>query len=464
MATDLELAITTLLLKKPYYDKCWAYYDGDQPLVYSRDRLKDIFKNLDANFSENWCAVVIDSLNDKLQLQRITVADNDELTQRLNELLQASELAQESSMVHLAVAVTGESYVIAWKDSDGEEGAETVAPEFYYNDPRQCHVFYDANHPRVKRFAAKTWLGDDGYRYLTLYYPDRFEYYRTSKPVVTDLTITETIGDVGNYWKNLVEYGEEGSWKVENPFGEIPVFHFYRTRRKNIGELKNIIPIQDGVNKLVADMMVAAEYGAFPQRWAISQGDPGPLQNAPNKVWQFPASEEGGQQTNVGQFPATDLKNYLDAIEKKTTTIGIISRTPKHYFFTQGGDPSGESLIAMEAPLNRKAQKYIDTLTSPYTELAAFLLKLDGTEVDPNAIIPHFDKPETVQPYTGALIRKENTAAGIPLVTQLRQEGWTDEELAQLEADQQAVATQQRETLAAAMVERERNFDQGNNA
>jgi hypothetical protein len=227
-----------------------------------------------------------------------------------------------------------------------------------------------------------------------------------------------------------------------------------------MGELKNIIPIQDGVNKLISDMMVSAEFGAFPQRWVISQGDPGQLQNAPNKVWAFPAGDEGGQQTSVGQFAATDLKNFLDAIEKKTTTIGIISRTPKHYFFTQGGDPSGESLIAMEAPLNRKAQKYIDGLTTPWSELGRFLLKLDGTEVDDNAVIPHFDKPETVQPLTGAEIRKKNVESGIPLITQLRSEGYTDEELEQLAKDQAAAAAQQRATLAQAMTDAQRTFDQ----
>jgi hypothetical protein len=461
MATDLELAVTTLLLKSPKYDKYWSYFDGDQPLVYSRERLREIFKNLDANFNENWCAVVIESLTDKIQLQRITIADNEVATKRLDDIMKASELASESSEVHLAVAVTGESYVIAWKDGVEDEEGNVVGgePEFYYNDPRLCHMFYESAHPRVKRMACKMWLGDDGYRYLTLYYPDRLEYYRTSNPVVTDLTVAETIGDIGSYWKSFEVYGSDAN----NPYGEIPVFHFYRTRRKCTGELKNIIPIQDGVNKLVSDMMVSAEFGAFPQRWVISQGDPGQLQNAPNKVWQFPAADEEGQPVSVGQFPATQLSNFLDAIEKKTTTIGIISRTPKHYFFTQGGDPSGESLIAMESPLNRKAQKYIDTLTSPWSELGRFLLKLDGLDVEKNAIIPHFDKPETVQPYTASLIRKENTQAGIPLITQLRWEGYTEEEIAQLEADQKAAQAAERASLAQAMVDQQRNFDQGGN-
>lgn len=445
MATDLELAVTTLLIKKERYDRYFDYYKGDQPLLYTRDKLRDIFKNLDANFTENWCAVVVDSTTDRIQLRRITVAKNDKATARLDTLLTSSNLLIESKSVHKAAVVVGESYVIVWKDDDATE------PEGYYQDPRNVHIFYEPAKPRVKRFACKWWLGEDRYRYLTLYYPDRLEYYRSNRKVrSTEVVSAET------YPKTFERYDEN----AENPYGEIPVFHFRRDPEEITSELKNIVPIQDAVNKLNADMMIAAEFGAFPQRWTISQGDPGVLMTGPGKIWNIPAGEGEGQNTSVGQFPATDLSNYISAIDKKTAAIAIISRTPKHYFYAQGGDPSGEALIALEAPLNKKTQSYIDIFIAPWSELARFMLKLDGIAVDDNAVIPHFDKPETVQPYTQALIRKENVQAGIPLMWQLRQEGYTDEELAQLEEDQKAAQAAQRESLAAVMVERQRQFDQ----
>lgn len=458
MATDLELAVVTLLIKKERYDRFYAYYDGHQPLVYSTERLREIFSNLDARFTQNWSAVVVDSVHERIQLQRITVAGNDVATKRLDELMSASELTLESDDAHLAAIVTGEAYVIVWKD-EAKEG-ETSEPEAYFNDPRNVHLFYDAAKPRVKRFACKWWLGDDGYRYLTLYYPDRLEYYRSDKQIGTG---GDAFVSAETYPKSFEQYDGGGGWNVTNPYEEIPVFHFRRERRKIISELQNITEPQDAVNKLLADMMIAAEFGAFPQRYIIGRGGISKLKNSPSEIWDVPANEEdGGQPTSVGQFEPTRLENYLQAIDRWATAIAIISRTPKHYFHTQGGDPSGEALIAMEAPLNKKAQKYIDRFTAPWSELARFMLKLDGTDVADNAIIPHFDRPETVQPYTQALIRKENTQAGIPLVWQLRQEGYTDEEIAQLQADQAEVQKQERETLAATMVERQRQFDQGN--
>ncbi len=308
----------------------------------------------------------------------------------------------------------------------------------------------------MKRFAVKWWIGDDDHRYLTLYYPDRLEYYRSVKAVRSARNGLYSTNEVSNA-KSFKQVST-----ADNPYEVVPVFHFRRERRRISSELQNIIEPQDAINKLLSDMMIAAEFGAFPQRYIISNAGAGKFKNAPNEIWDVPAGDGDGQQTSVGQFEPTPLANYLEAVDKWTTSVAIISRTPKHYFFAQGGDPSGEALIAMEAPLNHKAQKYIDRFTSPWSELAAFLLRLGGAgEIDDNAIIPHFDEPETVQPYTQALIRKEAIAAGIPLLWQMEQEGYTDEEMADLEAAVADVQKAERETLAASMVENERNFDQG---
>lgn len=449
MITDLELAVAMLKAKAPYYDKLFRYYEGQHPLVYSSERIRDIFKSLQASFSQNWCAVVIDAVIERIQLRRIMVADNEVATARLDELLNASMLTLESDDAHTAALVTGESYIIAWPDET------TRQPEAYYNDPRNVHVFYEANRPRQKRFACKWWIGDDDYRYLTLYYPDRLEYYRSSNTV-------RTVGDGGVTAYNDVSNGKSfvATGSEANDFGIVPVFHFRRDRRHISSELQNIIEPQDAVNKLLADMMISAEFGAFPQRYIISQASPGEFKNSPNMIWDVPASDGEGQPTSVGQFEATKLSNYLEAIDKWVTAIAIISRTPKHYFFGQGGDPSGEALIAMETPLNHKAQKYIDRFVATWSELGAFLLRVDGKAIDDNAIVPVFDKPETVQPYTQALIRKESVQAGVPLLWQMGQEGYTEQELAELEEARQGEAAQQRATLAQAMTQAQRNFDQ----
>ena len=107
--------------------------------------LSDLFQDIRARWSQNWCAVVVDSVIDRIQLQRILVADDDAASERLADLLmESSELVIESEDVHLAALVTGESYVIAWPDE------ETGIPEAYYNDSRNVHLFYEADQPQTQ--------------------------------------------------------------------------------------------------------------------------------------------------------------------------------------------------------------------------------------------------------------------------------------------------------------------------
>lgn len=416
MVTDLERAWKALSGKATTYDKLWSYYEGDQPVVYTNNRLREIFRDLDAVFTENWCSVVVNAVQERLELQQLT-SKQEGVQEALDRIWAENELDLESDDAHLAALVTGESFLIAWRDEEGPV-------EAYYNDPRLCHVFYEQEHPRTKQFAAKWWVDDDGKRRMTLYYPDRLEYY-VSKQKAENVQSAKGL-----------EPAEEPI--AANPFGQVPVFHF-RTGRNAMSELQDVVPLQNGINKLLIDMMVAAEYGAFRQRWVISNAEvEGMLRNAPNEIWSLPAGDGVGQQTQVGQFEATDLGVYLAAIDNLASAIGIISRTPKHYFYSQGGDPSGEALIALEAPLNKKCTRHIGRFTPTWQRAAQFLLQLAGHTVDRTDIVPVFEKPETVQPFTRAQVRQFEVASGIPLRTSVRREGWTEAEIAQMDEDRQA--------------------------
>ena len=89
------------------------------------------------------------------------------------------------------------------------------------------------------------------------------------------------------------------------------------------------------------------------------------------------------------------------------------------------------------------------------------MLRLSGQAVDATAITPQFGNPATVQPRTQAEIRKLSVDAGVPLVTVLRHEGWSDAEIAQMEKDREADAGRQQASLASALVAAQRQMDQG---
>lgn len=442
MPTDLERACDALSGKQAAYNRLWNYYDGQQPLVYSTKRLQDVFNKLDARFTQNWCAVVVDACLDRINLARFTVSGNDAATTALNALWEQTEMALDDDDAHTAALVCGEAFIIVWQSEDNEV-------EAYYNDPRLCHIFYDPDRPRQKQLAAKWWVDTDKKRRLTLYYADRLEYYVSRKE-------SKSVTSAKDF--QLADPPE-----ADNPFGAIPVFHLLRERRKTKSELANVIEPQDAINKLLADMMVAAEFGAFRQRYIISSMDTkAKLKNAPNEIWDLPAGDGTSQATSVGEFEQTDLGGYLSAIDKLATALAIISRTPKHYMFAQGGEPSGEALIAMESPLTKKCSLYIERFSASWRKVAAFMLRLSGVDVADGDIQVIFDRPETIQPRTQSEIRKMAVEAGVPLRTQLRKfEGWTESELAEMDADKEAESAASQSSLASAMLDAQRRFDRG---
>jgi len=439
MADDLKRAVEALKGKADLYDRYFNYYDGDQPVTYSTSRLEDLFKGLDAIFTENWCAVVIDSIKDRVNLEYIQMPKGKQ--DAWDEIWQLSQLKLESDDVHESAFIAGESFVIVQENEDGITRA-------YYTDPRLCHVFYETERPHEMEYAAKWWIQTDEKARLNLYYQDRIEYYITPGKAERTTISEKSFQALRRPWSN--------------PFGEIPVFHFRTGQRQIKSDLKSVIPVQNGINKLLADMMVAAEYGAFKQRFIISNSEiQGKLKNAPNEIWDLPAGDGMSQQTQAGQFDATPLKNYLDAIDNLSMTVSSITRTPKHYFFSIGSNLSGEALIAMEAPLNKKARDRIDRFMPVWQNVASLMMKSQGVEVAERDIKPIFDDPESVQPFTEAQAIQMLVSAGVPLVTAAKRMGWNVQEIEQLKMD---IAEQQANAqgkLAQSLLDNLRKFDNG---
>jgi hypothetical protein len=422
MASDLERAYLALSGKLATYNRLFAYADGNQPTQYSTNRLRKAFASLDCTFVQNWCSVVINAALDRIELKGFDV-DQADAKATLQELWDANQLGLESDSAHEAALICHESFIIAWPD-------ERNVVQAFFNDPRMCAVFYSADNPREKEMACKWHCDSAGAWHLTIYKADILEYYATQGKVESPTVTAFKPADPPT---------------APNPYGQIPVFHLRTSRRSHNGELANILTLQDAINKLLADLMVVSEFGAFPQRWIISnaEGLDKTLKNGPNLIWQIPAGDGVGQSVSVGAFQGADLAKYLDAIDKLANSIAIISRTPKHYFYNAGASLSGEALIAMEAPLNKKVGRLEEGFGVIWQELAAFLLKLSGKgDVPPSSITPIWEPIQSVQPLTEAMTRKSGIDAGIPLLTLLKREGWPADALAQLEKDLKEAKTQ----------------------
>lgn len=404
--SDLEKAFTTLKAKQIRITNQKAYYEGDQPLRYSTERLKEAFGSF-ARFTQNWCSVVVDSTLDRIVLKGFDVPSNKEAADKLNEIVDLTDLDLDAEDIHRDALVTGNSYLIAWKRESG-------ALDVYFNKPEMCHVFYHPEYPKQKRFAAKWFFGEDEKWHLTLYYADRLEYYRSAGK------------ELPTGFNGFIK--EKAS--APNPFGVIPVFEF-----RCQSELKDLMEPQDAVNKIVADMMVASEFSSFKQRYVISNSDTAKLKNGPNQIWEIPAGDGTGQATSVGEFAGEDLTKFLNAVDKWANYVAIKSRTPKHYLTDVGAGISGDALIAMEAPLSKKAKKRVKQFGETWKEVASFLLQLTSVKVASKEIVPVWERIKSEQPLAEMQAINFGTSSGLALKTMLRRQGWTSQEIAQAEAD-----------------------------
>ncbi len=422
----------------------FAYYAGTAAPPLVADRLREIYRDLNFVLSENWSAVVVDTTTDRIELQGASGPD-EATTAELTTIIQEAELLLEADDAHQAAIIGGEAYIIAWKDSAGEDG-DDAALECYFNDPRMCHVFYHEERPNVPTLAVKWWDGADGWRHLKLYTAEEIAEFRV--PIRTE---------DGKFQMTLLEQVS----RDENPYGTLPVFHLRCHRRTAASDLSNILPIQDGINILLINMMVTAEFSAAPMKYVISNAEGiEDLVVAPNRIWHIPSGDglPGSQGTQVGQFQGTDLNNYLAAIAHGIDAISAVSRTPRHYFYGSQLPPSGESLKTMEGPLVKKVKDRIARFAPTWRRLLAFLYQLKtGKELDPNSITLQWADPETVQPQQAAATKQAEAAAiaarlplGVSTQQGLRELGYDDKKIQQMQEERASWATYDVENLESA--------------
>lgn len=404
--TDLQIAVDAIDGKAQYYETLYSYLDGAPELKYSTARLSRAFAKSFVYFAQNWAGVIINAVLDRLVLKGFDIGDN-ALNTKMDEVFTKLNLNLEAQDVHEACQVTGEGFLIVDKLDTGVD--------VYFNDPRMCEVFYDADRPKIKAFAAKKWLGSDGVIRVNLYYPDRTEKYAGEK--TKNMSLLE---------------------KVTNDTGVIPVFHFRNSRRVMKGELDpSTLSELDAINKLFSDLMVAAEFEAFKTKVIISQVDPGDLQLGADMKIHIPARETSdGEDTKILEIGGGDLERFIKPINEIANALSAQTRTPKHFFVSQSdAGLSGEALLTMEAPLVKKVQKKQEAYAPEWQAAMAYILKLMGTEVNASELSPVWQPVQSELPLTSAQIFKTEKEAGIPTINSARRMGFDETAIAQLEDD-----------------------------
>lgn len=323
-------------------DKYTRYYDSQiNSLAFAQEKFSQIFGDMFTGWQDNFTQLIVDSISERLSVKGFRFGEDHAADKDAAKIWQRNFLDAESNAAHIDALVRGEAYLTVWHEGDHmkpiivPESSENVVVQYYPGSRRKVQV------------AFKKYYDDWGGVHATLW---------TEKNIFTS------------------EWNGRSGWAApvseKNFLGEVPVVPLQnRTRLSSApkSELTNIIPLQDAINKIAADAIVASEFAAFPQRIlsgieSLDENSSDEEQAAERKrelkVYIDRIIELDSVDVKWGQFEAADLSNYVTLIDMLVQHLASQSRVPFHYFLLNGGQaPSGEAITAAEAGLVAKARE-----------------------------------------------------------------------------------------------------------
>lgn len=395
--------------RQPEIETWERYYEGIHRLQFATSRFRQTFGNLFHEFADNWMSLIVDASVERLNIQGFrfgnggaTEGDSDAW-----EIWRDNNLPSQSDVAHTEAVKLGKSYILVDPWNKTAMGNPVITIEH----PAQCTVACHAHNPQMRKAAFKTWTDHTGYVRGDVYMHDAVYRFITTQKVNDDRPSRITDGVYTAIYGNLfpLDYvgppaaflgGEEATWipysddgvdaVIPHDLGVVPVIPLENNPTLKFGgrsDIAPIIPIQDALNKLVLDMIIASEFASFPQRWATGIEVPkDPQTQRPISEQRFMSSVSRlwvseDETTKFGQFQASDLGNYVKAIEMLIQHVAAITRTPPHYLLGQAGAfPSGDSLAATETGLVAKVKRKMKNFSPAWEEAMRLAFKLKGDE------------------------------------------------------------------------------------
>lgn len=383
------------------YDRVDRYYTGDQPLSFMSAEVRAALgARIGRPLVINWPEVVVDSVARRLNVEGFRLGQGGEADDELWRIWTANQMDEESPLAHVDALVHGVAYLLVW-GNDADRDTPTISLE----SAHQMTVDY-APGGRVVRSALKRW-SDGGARFATLYLPDRVLRFAAEG---ADLTST----------RPRYEQFDE----VRNITGVVPVVPMVNRgragNRSGRSELRSIIPIADGINRFVNQMMEVAHYYVAPRRYVegveVPAGaDRERFQAEMKAFWEdAPISKflVAGQGASFGQFAEADLSAFVQAINLLTSALAAIGGLPPDDLgLNQVNPASAEARRAAETTLVNRVKEKHRPYGGAYTRSMRLAVAFrDGARLD--QIAPEFDRMQTAwqDPATEAVSQAMDAA------------------------------------------------------
>ena len=406
-------------------DMNWAYYDGEQPMHYVARIIAEQQDRFPA-LKVNWPGLVIDSLEERLDVEGFRLGDSDSADDDLVGTWQANDLDEGAPEAHTCALVTRHAFLMA---GPGDGRYPTITVEY----PDQMAVELDAVTRRVVA-ALKVWADDPDSPQedrAVLYLPNRMVEFEFGKPVHAESTAD---------WTAALEHQQTSPLVPVVPMINRPP---RRPRRYQHGrmvqtlhgygrsEIHDIRSLADAVNQTATNMLAGIEHHALPRRWAVGanekdfvdeNGKPLPAWKiATGALWAATAGEDGAE-VKLGQFTGADMTGFHNSIRQLAQLAAGLYGLPPHYLGLFSDNPaSADAIRSAEIRLIKRAERRQTTFGGAWERVMRIALAIMGR--DPASA----DRLETVwrDPATPTQAQRADAAV------KLHAQGIIDDELAQ---------------------------------
>lgn len=404
------------------------YYAGNQRLGFATEKWRNAYGGIFSSFAVNYCALVVDSVAERLQVDGFRIGKEPTADKAANLIWQRNGMDSVSDTGHAEALAHSSAYHLVWPDDeDGTKAQITL------EHAAEVFVEPDPNNRRRRKAAIKVYRDTWGFDRVQLWTPTG--YYRFTVGSEDEIPRREEI------------------MNERNPFGVVPIVPLVPhpvSMGWPISIVQKIIPLQDAINKILADAIVMSEALALPLRyvlgWVNEADDDDP--EAPGSVVKAARSAQDllkgalltfpEPDTKVGQLPAADTGGQVGLLRELIQNVATLSRIPFHYFLMNGGQvPSGESMYSAEAGLKWSTGRYQRHLGENHEETMSLAFRIEGdvakAEERSSEVIWKSAGTRSIAVETDAAVKR---VATLGVSTQMAQEdlGYTPQQIARNKA------------------------------
>jgi hypothetical protein len=351
------------------------YYNGVHRIgQYATQAFRRDYLWVLENSRENYCKAVVRGFSSKLKI-RGWESNTGTNAGSAAEISDDHGMVRLQNLTHRETYKTGDAYVLVWPDAKGELRA-------WPKKSSMSVPLTDPADPDEMRCYATLWINEDGYGRVNLYYPDRLERFVTAAKL-RQRSMMQSINTTA--WPDkksafLPYNGDNDPDIIANdpklPPGRVPAVWFPHDA-DGIGEhgrsvLEDVVPLQDALNKSVADLIVGGENFAQPLRYLMNYRakksiDPESGEVTTEKidarptVNKFLAIPGDGP---LGQLDPPDATKLLAVHEAYAIKITRVTGLPAHYVLqTQGEPPTGVALRVLSTRMTNLVSEDMDDFT-----------------------------------------------------------------------------------------------------